>query len=532
MSFNSSIFNSGDESDKNYEESDYEESEIEEKEYDYDDKGMILKNMYNYIANYCYMLVNKNRDLLDLTKYDKKHRFLIENLDKYIISQPNFKTELSILREIYNHHTYVDIETIINILDNNIIELNNKYVDYIHILILSNDTIPNKSNFFFYLYFLKRYEEITGKRIRHIFENIYHFLKLPDCLHDSKINIYKYLAKDYPLDKKYVLIYCDDISYSGSQLINNIIYNHDKKCKINLVDNIKIYFNIFGVTRTAMSLFNHVINKNSIIIPEHTKKYDMNIQNILYKVSKINPDEEINDELRNFIIENDIYKIIKEEKYSKDKIVDYKYYITRGDLGDLFYYSFIEPLDKSKDIMNLKLSLIYIDFKYPDNVSTIPNLCRLNTINDNEYYIDYKKFIDTYKDTKIFTELYEYHIYNVDITDLIKSYNYKIDTIPWIKKGDKNLDDLLYLDNNTKNYLQLINNFDKKEKYMNDYYTSCNKYSIVPFYKSLLYKDINNLIYDRDKSIMVTFNEYIMFNNKYITNKYHKYKNKYLKTKI
>ena len=495
-----------------------------EKEYD---DNIELNNMQNLFASYCYILVHKNKNLLDLKKYNKEHNFLMDNLDKYIISQPKFQKELNILKNIYKHHIYIDIESIINILDNNIKEINTKYADYVHILILSKETSPKKSNFFFYLYFLKRYEEITGKKIIDIFNDIYDFLNDPICDDYDKINTRDYLIDDYPLDKKYLLIYCDDVSYSGSQLVANIIYKNDQTCKINLVDNIKIYFNIFGITNKANRLFNRIINKNCIIIPDNTKKYNEDIIDILYKVSDISQQED--DKLNNFIIENDIYKIVKDETLNK-------YYIIRGELGDLYYYSFIETLDKTKHLFNLNLSLIYIDFKYPDNLSTIPNLCRLQTIDAKEYYIDYIKFIEIYKDASIFQKLYDYNTHNVDITDLFKTYNYNLDIIPWLKKGDKNPDELLYLDTNTKNYLQLINNFDIKiKKIMNESkYILCNKYSIVPFYKSLKYIDHNNIHYNFELPLKYSFENYTLIlstQTRYITNKYTKYKSKYLQTK-
>lgn len=86
--------------------------------------------MIDNLADYCYQLVDVNKKLLDLKIYDKDHKFLIDNLDKYIASQPKIKQQLNILYE----HIYkkIDSELYVNkkTLNESCNTLNNKYNKY------------------------------------------------------------------------------------------------------------------------------------------------------------------------------------------------------------------------------------------------------------------------------------------------------------------------------------------------------------------------------------------------------------------
>ena len=474
--------------------------------------------MIENLANYCYQLVDVNKDILDLKKYDRNHIFLMDNLNKYIASQPKFQKELNVLKTIYEQHNYISIDNIIDILDKNIIELNTIYKDYVHIVVLTENTYPYKSNFFFYLYFLKRYREITGNNIQYLYSDIRDILNYNNI---SYLTFNTNMNNIHKNDRNYLLIYCDDFSYSGSQLSNSFSDYDDYKytTKINLANNINIYLNIIGALSTATNLFKKLVDK--IIIPRESIKINNNIVDILLKLSTnedMNYDNvkkipaEIIDKIFNFILENDIYKITEKD----DTIL-----ISRGELGDIYYNNIVKPLN-----CNIKLSLTYLDFKFPDLVSTLDTFCKLKVIDNNSKYLNY----DDFSDKKILEKLYKENNVELSKKNIIT------------KKSDKIPDDLKFIDSQ-KQYLQLINNFDVSatdiDKYIIDKKDNliCNHSSIKPFYKLLKYK---NIIDDLECGQSNSINElYLYAKTKLLekkctesTNKYHKYKNKYLKTKI
>ena len=510
--------------------------------------------MIENLANYCYQLVDINNDLLDLEKYDKNHIFLMDNLDKYIASQPKINQQLKMLYEhIYKNVNYISINQIIDILNNNIDELLEKYKDFIHIVILSRDMTNKKSNFFFYLYFLKKYKIKSGEKIKYVFNSIYELLNYDNDI----ITLNHEYISDINPESKFLLIFCDDVSYSGSQLTDNFRNRDELKIikRINFNKNIYIYLNIVGALTNALLLFEKISPTNyfnevnyNIILPSKSLKINNDIINILINISEPNIEnkynyfnipEKIKNNILDIIIKNDIYEI-KPIKKDGNTI----FTISRGELGNIYYKTFIYRIFMDK----INLSLTYLDFKYPDFLSTLPTLCRFKIYDDKGWHLDYNELIK--KDSSyinIFKKLYEPKVDYITISsdivniDIIKELNNDIKLnnpntkYPWIIKYNKiTVPDIKFLDKN-KRYLQLINNFDLEfdENIEND--DICNKYCIEPFYKLLKYKNIDGELYENNK----TLNDSYLINKiklleescSKLNNKYSKYKSKYLQTK-
>jgi hypothetical protein len=82
----------------------------------------------------------------------------MDNLNKLIkfqkeLNNIDIENQLTVLQSIYKNIKYINTNDIITILDANVNELLTVYREYNHNLILSEKATPNKSNFFFCLYF-------------------------------------------------------------------------------------------------------------------------------------------------------------------------------------------------------------------------------------------------------------------------------------------------------------------------------------------------------------------------------------------
>lgn len=550
------------------------------------------------LIDYLYGLVDINKKKLDLTLYDQKHNFLKENFKKYIDIQKklkvNIEQQLNILDKIYENIIYIPIDKIVAILDSNIMELKTTYKDYNHILVLSKYAVPTKSNFFFYLYFLHRYEFLTGERIKFVINSIYDVSNYEKC--DKNIITY---SDEIPIEfnfnklnvdknKKNLLIFCDDFSYSGKQLTENFNLNENTYGKsLKYDNNTFIFLNIIGAMKnTAIKLFNTIVPNNIIIpinakiIPENTQTND-NIYSIINKLCAENNKIRIYNRqsfltLLDFILEHDIYRIIEGKNQNTKKS---EYYFMKGELGMIY-----------TDIDKFKLSLVYLDFKYPDAISTLSTFCKYDLYNNNEYYLNFNEFkklifenvningiiypmVSGYDLIKI---LYDNPFINMILPE--KDYNNKdiinesilesinkdpklISKYPWLIKYDKisdeDLNTLEFIDKKKK-YLKLINNFgillntseDQKNNFIDEEQILkkidnsllfCNEVSIIPFYKSINYSNMNispnkkNILISNNKNI---YTNYIEYNIKILKNKicvvqskYNKYKNKYLEIK-
>ena len=131
-----------------------------------------VNNIYNFVELNKDYLTNQYL-MSPKQNINENIKFNIDNFMIYYnsIQNPTIKKLLDIYKYIYENVTYISIDKTIEIINNNIEELNTLYKDYEPILIIG-DTRPQKSNFYFMLYFLYNYNIKTGKKINNMFIKI------------------------------------------------------------------------------------------------------------------------------------------------------------------------------------------------------------------------------------------------------------------------------------------------------------------------------------------------------------------------
>ena len=239
-----------------------------------------------YLSSYLYHLLDVNRDLIKIepqTVLDisMNNNFNPINFDKYILNNPCMTKYINFLKQIYPVENYICKTDIINIIDKNIDEIvsliNNQH--YIPILII-NDNLPSKSNFFYTLYLLKKLQE---KHINNAYFELDHFFNAHE---------------QHDVDNKYLLLINDDIIYNSNIIIENskLLQNYPLKIKF------KIYLNIVGYNlrvKTKHSSLFITFPANAKVL----KSINENIFNILEKYK-------LSDEAMNNLTENEKKNLI------------------------------------------------------------------------------------------------------------------------------------------------------------------------------------------------------------------------------
>jgi hypothetical protein len=328
----------------------------------YKKKYMLLKNQMggtnSDFINFCYYIIDNNIDIFDLSIHTENKSINLSNLYNYISSNQSCSVKyLNFIKVIFENIKYISNDEAIRILDDNIDEIINTFSEYNHILFISNDFDNiKKSNFYFTLYFLKRYRDISGKII-------------DDIVYSD------YLTPIFN-DKKNLIILCDDVSYSGQQIVETLI----SKNLNNYLDNIKkkyssfmisIYLNIFGYTDIANNYiceympFTYsglTVNSIKILFPQ-------NQQPIVNKISKVL--QKISGSVNIFLISENIFN---------NDILIYKKNNILSSLFFLFeYYDY---------------NLVYLFLKYPDKFSIYPSFCAIELL-DSKTETFNKEFMDT-----------------------------------------------------------------------------------------------------------------------------------------
>lgn len=492
-----------------------------------------FKNLYessdlNKFTKYLYDLVDKNKEFLDLSKYDNNHYFKKDLFNEYFNTIDSKNKEiinyLNIYKHIYNNVTYISNSDIIRRIDENIDEINTKYSDYIPIILYNSNSAKNtaKSNFYFLLYFIYRYTIKTNKIIKYILIDLINILV--NSNDELKIND---KFKDLN-NKKLLFIICDDFIYSGEQIITNNFYNlyklmkidnsdkfkidiFKKKDKINksikIDNNIKFYLNIIGYSTLFENIIMDSSIKDNIIIPDKIIKVNIFQINILKeyfdKKSKDKYEEKLYTEALMKISENKIITGIEEIfsiliNYNKLLYVNYDHY--NGKIN----------IDEDNEIFESSKTLTYLDIKYPDLMSTFNNICNFKILKKG-YYIKYNNLINDDIKNEIMRKW-------EDPIDITSKYNYIIYYDEDIYY-DKNTLDIIknpqYFDSNINfvKTIPLINNSQEDA-------IEC-EYTISPFYKYIKYKE--------DIDILKNYNSWIEGDT--YKNKYLKYKQKYINLK-
>jgi len=315
-------------------------------------------------SNICYDFIDKNIELFDdLETYNINHEFNRDLFIKYIESQKCSAKYFNLIKYLYENRTYISYDIALQQFTDNISELKEKYNEKELILIFIQKE-PHKSNYYFTLYFLYLYRKLTGKKIEYVFfeENI---------SMDGFIN---------PL-----LILCDDFIYSGNQITQNI-----KKLSYhkNSNEKLQLFLHIIGRTESSLQKLNSIENIE-IIYPEKIFIEKKTILSLL--CDKINENTKISD----FILNQDGSLSTDDQKMIEDYIIDNDMYILNVEQDKLYVTG---QLYNSFEYLGL--SLIYLFFKYPDNLSTITTMCGIKNYK-NVYTINYDVFTKKINKDKI-----------------------------------------------------------------------------------------------------------------------------------
>ena len=323
------------------------------------------------ISNFCYEIIKQNNSIFNnLKKYDIDHTQNIKNIETLVTSQKCCKEYYNFLKIMLESVKYISCDEFIRILDANITEIIKLITDgYIPILIATSDSI-SKSNIFYSLYFLNKMNE-KGIKIEHIYE------KIKNILDD---NVEKNIKEEIGIaaDKKILIILCDDISFSGSQLATHINetdfgpgFSEYQKNKLNLNNRIKIYLNVIGLLPSAKKLItNQFTNIQNLIIPTSI----INLNDVVTINKLINSQATLNNMSRgNYLKLIDCYVLLR----NKDTII---------------LESKLKVENSFNDNNYLDLDLIYSFQKYPDAQSTYHKLCYIRNFN-KMLALNVKKFL-------------------------------------------------------------------------------------------------------------------------------------------
>lgn len=439
----------------------------------------------NNLLDYCYKFIEENKDLIHLN-YKDDDKINTDNIQNYADSQEGSKKFMLLIKKLYEQVTYISSNEFINIIDKNIDEIK-EYIDkenYEPIILLPNDGM-NRSFSFFTLYLLKRLKE--NKII------------INNGFSENDSTIINRLSKNE--SKKYLIIICDDLLYSGTQLTFRLGTHLQKNNFTNknyaLLHNIKYFVNIIGLTTNSKKNISSVFGdkdewKKYLILPKNIKTYDITFNQIIS-----NLDIKYINENNFYVIENNNGKLIVKPQFN---------------------YVFNYLINKYK-------FAILPFFKYPDELSVTDNICKIPNYN-NIYYIDYDEFNKDYPNK--LTDNYEFDLENIiGIWDNLKikmnilfGNNDLLNMgINWIKKTTEINKNYIIQDNNKKSWIKLFNNCN---------YTNINDKCHNICYDKTFYKSIKYTYNNHNIDIETSFTDLIKYIKK---QKYLKYKKKYLDLK-
>ena len=471
------------------------------------------------MALYCYKIINLNEENLDLSKYPDDSALLLNNIDKYNKIQNCSANYMNVLKDIYSKYVYISKSSIIYTLNENcneIIELV-ETMNYVPVVIMTNE-IVDKSNIFFTLYFLNQYKKKTGKEINFVYEKTSDLFNFGDCVKITDTNLckkedfenvsYRESEEHLFLSKKTLIIFCDDFSYSGSQLninmtgLDSTISVHDYKIsfRYSIAKNVLFFLNIVGYTRDAYLKIKSVFSNSlqNVKFARRCIERNVRLQDI------------INDYLRTKLMINNNY--IKDNDFYVMEKIDGKIIVKP---------QFKEAFDKIDN-----LTMIYPFHKYPDIISTTSVLCRIKTM-ENKYYFDLSEFKKIYPriNTLIKSEedfdLFKILRHEPAIKFLLDNWNddTQMNRFPWIKKCSHIDNDMLILYEG-EYWIKMMKNC----QYDSDWSPmSCNYKCIDSFYKFINWNSLNKYITVKEN--------FIIMKESAMKKKYIKYKTKYLNLK-
>jgi hypothetical protein len=449
---------------------------------------------------------------------------MIDKLEKYSENQTCSKRFFTLLTSIYKKSKYIDIKTFETVYKEAVNQLfhissDENIVFLLPISYYHGSLSIDKSNFYFSLYFIHLYKKITGNKLQYIycfFTNIskdsdkYQYqVDLDDILKDMTDNKRK---------NETIFVTCDDYSYSGSQMTSNI-----RNLKVNKETKINLFLVVFGLSIKAHRNLQY-------FTPDYMYKNN-NINIILPGNIYLDAYENTLEFVLDDIISKDIIKNGKDKRFNKailnsrdyerryrfdiiDDKNDYKEYWKK--MNDMYVIRYSEEDNKlyaqgqidrmGKDSQ----TLTYLFFKYPDNLSTIPNMCFIDDYS-NVYIFLYENLtleqkISIKNEQK--SREYKYGLYMNSLTEedfeitkeLIGEENLKYFlryyTLP--KEEQVKKKDVLnrYINENLSNIIEICNpkleftdlmNCDKKIDMKESMGLGlCNRYCWEPFYKKIV----------------------------------------------
>ncbi len=480
----------------------------------------------------CYNLIDQNLEKFnDLRQYDIDHSQNINNIISYVDSQTCCRGYFDFVKSMLEAVQYVSCDTFIQILDlnmNEIVKLVNTE-SYEPVLITTDDGLQ-KSNIFYSLYMLKHLRD-KGIVINHIYSSIKSTSDPPDLsknLLDKNGNI---KIPEIPLGKKVLLILCDDISYSGTQLATHINASpfgvpsfypkYNLLNKIVLEPRVKIFLNVVGLLPPANDLINsQFTDLSNLIIPTSVIRFNGNLS----------VDDIINLKARELGLTINQYK----------KLNDCWVLLRAGETIKLESKFSAENFFYSEDYT--RLSLIYPFQKYPDALSTYSKLCYIKafngmlTLNVENFLREFNITTDTFcRNISNNISLNEFMCdcgienYNSIVSNIILNYDNQevISGINWLNGCGISKNDNIF-SNEFGNWFKSMNNFPSDLTFLNRFKGNCyNQNVIKSFYKeiSLVF---NGTTYNKTGGVVTlsTLDNLRVLNQKYL-----KYKNKYLSIK-
>jgi hypothetical protein len=335
---------------------------------------LVIDDTTNLIS-YLYEIIDENFDFInDLSAHDNNSTFSLTPIDDYIKRQPCATNYYTFIKKFLSNMTYVTCKEFIDIIDKNINDLI-KLIDSgaIPILILGHSQLV-KSNSFYNLYFLNELRK-KGHLIHYAYDNVNSVL----ALNDEYTDIRDELGIDK--DKNIILIYCDDISYSGDQLSKQIA-PYDKNLAFSRIDGgkpamilnpkIKYFINLVGILPIALTRIREEFANNNLIVPTNIIKF-----------------EGLCTTVRAALVSCGEYR-------KNDCIILTKSTDNEIKISSMLDYYFMKYEVRSTIQTNMLSSLVYPFHKYPDAQSTFGNLCRIKGIKNNEKIINVEKFINKF----------------------------------------------------------------------------------------------------------------------------------------
>jgi len=315
--------------------------------------------MSENISDLCYEFIDANLNYFDLEKpeFSKDHKIAIEKLEEYTNQQTCSSSYFRLMLDIYKKSHYIGPKEFIQYYTSSV---NKLHSDEKNIILLlpgykfnpGEQVDFTKSNYYFTLYFMKLYRDVTGEKMKNVYPMI---IKGGKHVYINELNIDGIIDKlKETTGKESALVICDDFSYSGEQLsyiIGDVIPVRQK---------VDLYLVICGMTNTA-----------KIKLAGIKSKYN-------YDKPKVNINIIFPDEGGYFLDENDFSSVLKNIMIeNKVLMMSQDEYIKQHDMfliskhGDTLYVN----RQFNHLYGRITNSLTYPFFKYPDHVSTLTKMC-------------------------------------------------------------------------------------------------------------------------------------------------------------